>query len=169
IKVIEERKGKPQKGEDIILSVINDARHAAIDLRFVRSWEDNDTGNKLNVMIARVFDIWKATSENRYTDPDTGKPYDLPGAVQMVFSDLGTESALETRGFSAYRWIRDELIRMGVPRDEIAFMQHYKKSTAKQALFRDLERRLDEVAERLDHRGAAAMPASGEIMEAIDQ
>ena len=138
IKVIEERKGKPQKGEDIILSVINDARHAAIDLRFVRSWEDNDTSNKLNVMIARVFDIWKATRENRYTDPDTGKPYDLPGAVQMIFSDLGTEAALEKRGFSAYLWIRDELMRMGVPRDEIAFMQHYKKSAAKQGLFRDL-------------------------------
>ncbi|MBB3884380.1 hypothetical protein GGR01_003248 [Acetobacter oeni] len=56
----------------------------------------------------------------------------------MIFSDLGTESAMETRGFSAYTWIRDELIRMGVPRAEIAFMQHYKKSAAKQKLFGDL-------------------------------
>jgi hypothetical protein len=89
-------------------------------------------------MIRKVFQIWQNTSANRYTDPETGREYELPGATQMVFSDLGTESALETRGFSAYRWIRDELIRMGVPRDEIAFMQHYKKSTAKQALFRDM-------------------------------
>ncbi len=34
--------------------------------------------------------------------------------------------------------IRDELIRLGVPRAEIAFMQHYRKSAAKQKLFGDL-------------------------------
>ena len=37
IKAIEERQRKPQKGDDILLSVITDGRHAAIDLRFVRS------------------------------------------------------------------------------------------------------------------------------------
>jgi hypothetical protein len=39
------------------------------------------------------------------------------------------------RGFSAYLWIRDELVRMGVPREQIAFMQDYKKAEAKQRLF----------------------------------
>ena len=37
IKAIEQRQRKPQKGDDILLSVITDGRHAAIDLRFVRS------------------------------------------------------------------------------------------------------------------------------------
>ncbi|MFZ1427664.1 MAG: DEAD/DEAH box helicase family protein, partial [Geminicoccaceae bacterium] len=35
IKQIEQRKGKPEKGQDILLSVIIDGRHAAIDLRLV--------------------------------------------------------------------------------------------------------------------------------------
>lgn len=56
----------------------------------------------------------------------------------MIFSDLGTISVEKTRGFSAYRWIRDELIRMGVPASEIAFMQDFKKSEAKQRLFGDV-------------------------------
>jgi len=56
----------------------------------------------------------------------------------MIFSDLGTEAALETRGFSAYVWIRDRLVAMGVPAEQIAFMQHYKKNSAKQRLFNDL-------------------------------
>jgi hypothetical protein len=56
----------------------------------------------------------------------------------MIFSDLGTEAAAETRGFSAYCWVRDELIRLGVPREQIAFMQDYKKAAAKQALFNDV-------------------------------
>ena len=38
IKAIEARQRKPQKGDDILLSVITDGRHAAIDLRFVRSY-----------------------------------------------------------------------------------------------------------------------------------
>jgi hypothetical protein len=33
----------------------------------------------------------------------------------MIFSDLGTLAAEETRGFSAYRWIRDSLVARGVP------------------------------------------------------
>jgi len=138
IRAIEARKGKPQKGQDILLSVITDARHAGIDLRFVTPEAADDDDNKLNTMIRSVFRIWQDTSANRYTDPETGRPYDLPGAVQMIFSDLGTESALVNRGFSAYTWMRDELIRMGVPREQIAFMQHYKKSAAKQKLFGDL-------------------------------
>jgi len=138
IRAIEARKGKPEKGQDILLSVITDARHAGIDLRFVTPMAANDDDNKLNTMIRNVFRIWQENSANRYTNPDTGRPYDLPGAVQMIFSDLGTENALATRGFSAYTWIRDELIRMGVPGEQIAFMQHYKKSAAKQKLFGDL-------------------------------
>ena len=36
IEAIENRSGKPKKGDEILLSVITDGRHAAIDLSFVR-------------------------------------------------------------------------------------------------------------------------------------
>jgi N12 class adenine-specific DNA methylase len=138
IKAIEDRSGRPQKGDDILLSVITDGRHSAIDLRFVDTGVGNEEGNKLNLLIENSYRIWQETADFRYTDPETGKPYPLPGAVQMIFSDLGTEAALETRGFSAYVWIRDRLVAMGVPPEQIAFMQHYKKNSAKQRLFNDL-------------------------------
>ena len=83
-----------------------------------------------------AFRIWRETSENSYRRPD-GKVYELPGAAQMIL-DLGTINVEKTRGFSAYCWIRDELIRMGVPTSEIAFMQNYKKTEAKQRLFADV-------------------------------
>ena len=56
----------------------------------------------------------------------------------MIFSDLGTISVEKSRGFSAYRWIRDELVRLGVPASEIAFVQDYKKTEAKHRLFADV-------------------------------
>jgi hypothetical protein len=55
----------------------------------------------------------------------------------MIFSDLGTINVEATRGFSAYRWIRQQLIARGVPAGEIAFMQDYKRSADKQRLFAD--------------------------------
>lgn len=137
IKAIEMRDRPPEPGDDILLSVITDGRHAAIDLRLVDSDSDNEPDNKLNLLVANAFRIWKETSENTYLRAD-GKPFELPGAAQMIFSDLGTISVEKTRGFSAYRWIRDELVRMGVPAAEIAFMQDYKKSEAKQRLFGDV-------------------------------
>jgi N12 class adenine-specific DNA methylase/adenine-specific DNA methylase len=137
IKAIEMREGPAKPGDDILLSVITDGRHAAIDLRLVIPANDNEEENKLNLLIGNAYRIWQETSEQIYLRPD-GKTYDLPGAAQMIFSDLGTINVEKTRGFSAYRWIRDELIRLGVPASEIAFMQDYKKTEAKQRLFGDV-------------------------------
>jgi len=160
IKLIEERDGPPEPGDDILLAVITDGRHAAIDLRFVLGQESkhdhpklrpltakaeqlwaempaDDVCNKLNLLIQNAHRIWVETSANRYVQPD-GTPYPLPGAVQMIFSDLGTLNVEAKRGFSAYRWIKQELVRLGVPEGEIAFMQDFKKSADKQRLFMDL-------------------------------
>ena len=137
IKAIEERKGKPEKGQDILLSVITDGRHAAIDLRFVVAEAEDDPGNKLNALIDNAFRIWSETRDKVFRNPD-GSPHPTPGATQMIFSDLGTEGAAATRGFSAYRWIRQRLIGLGVPAERIAFMQDYKKAEAKQGLFNKL-------------------------------
>ncbi len=137
IKAIEMREGPAHSGDDILLSVITDGRHAAIDLRLVMPANDNEEDNKLNLLVRNAFRIWKETSGATYLRPD-GKSYDLPGAAQMIFSDLGTINVEKTRGFSAYRWIRDELVRLGVPPSEIAFMQDYKKTEAKQRLFADV-------------------------------
>jgi N12 class adenine-specific DNA methylase/adenine-specific DNA methylase len=137
IKAIEQREGPAKPGDDILLSVITDGRHAAIDLRFVMPAAGNEEENKLNLLVRNAHRIWKETGEAIYRRPD-GKEFDLPGAAQMIFSDLGTINVEKSRGFSAYRFIRDELIRLGVPASEIAFMQDYKKTEAKQRLFADV-------------------------------
>ncbi|MGV1964177.1 lactate dehydrogenase [Agrobacterium sp. 22-222-1] len=137
IKAIEERDRPPEQGDDILLSVITDGRHAAIDLRLVMPAMEDEPDNKLNLLVRNAHRIWKETSENSYLRPD-GKLFELAGAAQMIFSDLGTISVEKSRGFSAYRWIRDELVRMGVPPSEIAFMQDFKKTEAKQRLFGDV-------------------------------
>ncbi|KIQ05535.1 lactate dehydrogenase [Agrobacterium tumefaciens] len=137
IKAIEQREGSAKPGDDILLSVITDGRHAAIDLRLVDPDNDNEPDNKLNLLVENAHRIWAETAGREYVRPD-GKPFELRGAAQMIFSDLGTINGERSRGFSAYRWIRDKLIRMGVLPSEIAFMQDYKKTEAKQRLFGDV-------------------------------
>ena len=136
IQTIEERRRPPQPGDDILLSVITDGRHAAIDMRLVWPVNENEPDNKLNRLIANAYRIWLETADHRYLQPD-GSPYPITGAGQLIFSDLGTIAVEETRGFSAYRWIKQELIRLGVPASQIAIAQDFKKSTDKQRLFGD--------------------------------
>ncbi len=136
IAVIENRKGKAQKGDDILLSVITDGRHAAIDMRLVWNGSADEPDNKLNRLIDNVHRIWVETADEAYLRPD-GTPWPNSGAGQMIFSDLGTLSVEATRGFSAYRWIRQQLVARGVPAGQIAFMQDYRKSADKQRLFAD--------------------------------
>ena len=136
IEAIEHRSGRVKPGDDIILAIIGDGRHAAIDMRLVCPGAANEPANKLNQLIANVHRIWKETAGHRYTRPD-GTPYPVAGAGQLIFSDLGTISVEATRGFSVYRWIKHELIRRGVPAAEIAFMQDFRKSADKSRLFTD--------------------------------
>jgi len=136
IELIQQRTRRTEPGDDILLAVITDGRHAAIDMRLVWPANDDEPDNKLNRLIANVHRIWSETAGNHYLRPD-GTPYPIPGAGQLIFSDLGTISVEAKRGFSAYRWIKQELVRLGVPASEIAFMQNFKKSTDKQRLFND--------------------------------
>jgi len=136
IAAIEARKGKVQKGDDILLSVITDGRHASIDMRLVHPGIGDEPANKLNRLIDTVYRIWAETAEQRYQRPD-GTKYPLPGAGQLIFSDLGTISVEASRGFSAYRWIKQQLVARGVPAGQIAFMQDHKRSADKQRLFAD--------------------------------
>ncbi len=70
-----EKRDRP--GDDILLSVITDGRHAAIDLRLVDADNDNEADNKLNNLISNAFSIWRTTADSAYTRHD-GKRFELP-------------------------------------------------------------------------------------------
>ncbi|OWK25546.1 hypothetical protein AJ87_08990 [Rhizobium yanglingense] len=98
IKAIEMRNGPAKPGDDILLSVITDGRHAAIDLRLVDPEIDNEVENKLNALVANTYRIWQATSAAEYRRKD-GKPSERSGAGQLIFSDLGTISVEASAAF----------------------------------------------------------------------
>ena len=139
MKAIQERKGPPKKGDDIMLSVINDGRHAAIDMRLVGEGKSS-TPSKLDMLIDNVARIHKESTRQKFYKPGQGGEYEtkvanVGPATQMIFANLGLSGK---RGFSVPDYIRSELVRRGVPKSEIAYIYDYKNSTAKQRLFNDM-------------------------------
>lgn len=137
IDAIRKRSGKPEKGQDIILSVIGDGRFSAIDMRFVDPTLPSDPNSKLNTVIRDMAEAYHATADNNYmTD---GKVDDLSGGALMMFTDIGLgEQSAASRGFAMKDWINSELIRLGVKPEDIAFMRDNKTHAKKGKLFDDM-------------------------------
>lgn len=139
---IKARKGPPKKGDDIILSVINDGRHAAIDTRFVQRHGSNNPApaeTKLNQMLDSVIGIYNEGHKTKFYDPATHYQRQIATgpSTQMIFSNLGVNPR-GPMGFSGYDWMKQKLLAAGVPKNEIAFIGDYKTTVARQKLFNDM-------------------------------
>lgn len=113
------RAGHVDPKEDNMLAITNDGRRAALDLRLVVPTMPAEPGCKLEAAASNIFRIWEDGKEKRLT--------------QLVFSDIGTPGA---PGFSVYEDLRDRLIALGIPLQEIAFIHDHDSDTAKAKLFK---------------------------------
>ena len=105
--------------EDNMLLVTNDGRKLALDQRLIDPLLPDAPGSKVNLCVENVFRIWEDTVEKRL--------------AQLVFIDLSTpKDGIE---FDVYHDIKEKLLRLGVPSDEIAFIHEAKNEAQKQALF----------------------------------
>ena len=125
--------GNVRPDEDNLLKITGEARLVGLGNRAVLSvyekneWEPpigfvaDDKSGKIDKCIKNVAEIYK----DRYDK----------NAVQIIFSDIAVNS--DDGKFSAYEYIRDELIANGVKEDEIIFAP---KSDAKNRaeIFRDI-------------------------------
>lgn len=111
------KSGQVKPSEDNMLAVTNDGRLAALDMRLVYSMCNDEPGSKVNLCVQNVHRIWEDSK-----------------GTQLVFSDLSTPN--KNGGFSVYTDIRDKLIALGVPANEIAFIHDYDSDAAKGELFK---------------------------------
>ena len=81
--------------EDNMLKISTDGRKAALDMRMVTG-EASSTPSKLDVAAAKIAGIWREHRDNAYRDPASAKPSPRPGALQIVFCDLGTPRETST-------------------------------------------------------------------------
>ncbi|MGH7952487.1 MAG: hypothetical protein ACREFE_11295, partial [Limisphaerales bacterium] len=112
------KSGRIKPKEDNMLKVTGEGRKAALDLRLVLPEALDSPQTKVNLAVENIHRIWEQTQEQRLT--------------QLVFCDLSTP---RDEGFSVYRDMQEKLVKLGVPRDEIAFIHDFDSDDAKTTLF----------------------------------
>lgn len=117
--------------QDNMLAISTDGRKAALDIRMVLS-RDPSGPTKVDAAADAIFRVWECTRENEYLDVMTGQPSPVRGALQLVFSDIGTPNP--------ERWNVDDelhlqLVERGIPVETIRFMHEAKTDVEKARLF----------------------------------
>ncbi|HEL0218127.1 TPA: DEAD/DEAH box helicase family protein [Streptococcus equi subsp. zooepidemicus] len=105
--------------EDNMLKITNDGKKLALDQRLINPLLPDNPDSKVNVCVKNVFSIWDKTREDRST--------------QLLFSDMSTPKG--DGEFNIYDDIRDKLVAMGIPKEEIAFIHEANSDKQKDELF----------------------------------
>jgi len=94
---------------------------------------DRDTAevSKVDITTDTITRIWAQHRENVYPGPD-GEPHPTPGALQIVFADLGTPTG---NRWNAYDALREALVERGMPREQIRYIHDAKSDRDKADLF----------------------------------
>ena len=118
--------------EDNMLKISSDGRKAALDLRLIDPDMDFDHGRtKISAAADLIGEVHDRNKDRIYQDPDTGEDHPTPGALQIVFCDLGTPSA----NWNVYDQLKDDLVDRGVPASKVRFMHEAKNDAEKGRLF----------------------------------
>ena len=104
-----------------MLIATNVARKMSLDMRLLGDRFSDDAGNKASICARTVYDYYVRSNANRGT--------------QFIFSDLSTYKPNE---WNIYSDIKDKLVRLGIPADEIQFIQCAQTERARKKLFADM-------------------------------
>lgn len=149
------RGGSVDPRKDNMLKVTSEGRLAALDMRLIDDTLPADPNGKVARATDNIYDIWKATSKDRlaqmvFCDLSVPSKQKATGLKEAENQDQDGETAkpeaspddllaAASRGsFSVYDEIKKNLVDMGVPADEIAFIHDFNGDKAKAQLFKDV-------------------------------
>ena len=104
-----------------MLVATNGARKMALDMRLLGDKFSDDAENKASICARTIYEYYMRSNENRGT--------------QFVFSDLGTYKPNE---WNVYTDIKEKLVNLGIPTDEVQFIQCATTERARKRLFEDM-------------------------------
>ena len=131
------RNGKVDPKVDNFLKITHEARLLGTDARLLTPDAPESVDGKLNKVVKNVlYEYHNAENEGK-----TG--------TQLIFSDIGTPKRSWSRemlnmpwheigAFDVYNYIKTELVRQGIPAEEIAFIHDCKTDAQRDALFREM-------------------------------
>lgn len=117
--------------EDNMLVISTDGRKAALDIRMILPGHPSGP-TKVDVAADTIHRVWQQTRDTEYLDTITGQPSPVRGALQLVFSDIGTP---HPERWNAYDELRAQLVARGMPAEAIRYMHEAKSDADKARLF----------------------------------
>ena len=131
------RGGGVDPSVDNFLKITNEARLLGTDARLLEPDAPNNPESKLNKVVENVA----AEYFQNNVDGKIG--------CQLVFSDIGTPKATWSedweelfkqgeRTFDVYNYIKTELVKKGIPAEEIAFVHDAKTDAQRETLFKEM-------------------------------
>lgn len=125
IETLDRRMGDLRSEKAGMLTINQDGRRAALDMRLIDPGLPGDPNSKLPSVAKTVADIYRASTPQKGT--------------QLIFLDVGVAPPVKERtgfrGFNPYLELRQLLEDHGIPRSEIEFVQDHSDEDAKKALF----------------------------------
>ena len=112
------RGGGVDPSVDNMLRITNDGRKCALDQRLLNDMLPDTEGSKANRCVENVYEIWNRTMQEKST--------------QLIFCDL---SVPKTDAFNVYDDVREKLVSMGIPREQVAFIHEAATEAKKAELF----------------------------------
>ena len=136
--------------QDNMLKLTSDFRKASLDMRLISPEEramlstpitDENASPKIKAVVKNVLKEYKESEKTK--------------GAQLIFSDLGVpkppkkgsedsegeENSTETvEDFTVYQKVKDELVKAGIPADQIRFVHEAKNDKQKQELFEAVNR-----------------------------
>ena len=116
--------GNVDPSEDNMLKITHEARLLGLDSRCIFLDAEPTPDSKVMMLIDNL--------EQNYLDTMEQK------GVQIIFCDIAINA--DSEHFSVYQAIKDELIRRGIPRDEICFAGDAKTDKARADMFEQLRK-----------------------------
>ena len=108
--------------DDNMLKITNEARLLGLDARALNPSAENYPDSKVNMCIDNIMKIYEETKEQK--------------GVQAIFCDIAVNS--DDGRFSVYDYIRDELEKRGIPRDEICAAGDAKNQNQRNEMYAQL-------------------------------
>ena len=139
------RSGGVNASEDNFLKITHEARLLGTDARLLDAAAPDNPDGKLNKVVENVlYEYDRAKADNRI-------------GCQLIFSDIGTPKSGWSEGmlagdywkdtsnvenpagqFDVYNYLKTELVKRGIPAEEIAFIHDANTDAQRDALFKEM-------------------------------
>jgi len=117
------RNGNVYPDVDNMLKITNEARLLGADPRLIDINAENDPNSKLNNCIDNIIKEYEESNSFKGT--------------QIVFCDIGTPN--KNADFTVYDYIKEELIRRDINKDEICFIHDANNEAQREKLFSEMK------------------------------